>query len=183
MGEMILSSVLGKCHSVTPSIFVCFMPFQVFPYYITLIKWFVKSEHLACHEPFPYIFMRYAWWVLMSLEWVQLRCLVDLVDRSTRSFRRKVPTGIVVTNHKRWYWEEILGLFYNVVTGKTTNLRPDSIGTLMQMNSYFGHRVWNLYQCSMSCIALRYKFYKLLLSLIEYKNWSLCVVYCQYAIG
>ena len=31
-----LSSVLGKCCSVTPSIFVCFLPLQVFPYYITL---------------------------------------------------------------------------------------------------------------------------------------------------
>ena len=31
----LFSSVLGRCHSVTPSIFVCSMPFQVFPYYIT----------------------------------------------------------------------------------------------------------------------------------------------------
>ena len=31
-------AVLGKCRSVTPSIIVCFMSFQVFPYYI-IIKW------------------------------------------------------------------------------------------------------------------------------------------------
>ena len=30
-------AIIGKCRSVTPSIFVCFMLFQVFPYYITLI--------------------------------------------------------------------------------------------------------------------------------------------------
>ena len=41
------------------------------------------------------------------------------------------------------------------------------------MFSYFGHKVWNLYQCSVSCIALRYKFDKLFLSLIANKNWSL----------
>ena len=33
-----LLSVLGKCCSVTPSIFVCFLPFQVFPNYITLLS-------------------------------------------------------------------------------------------------------------------------------------------------
>ena len=37
-GRTTLSSVLGKCCSVTPFIFVCFMYFQVFPYYITVKK-------------------------------------------------------------------------------------------------------------------------------------------------
>ena len=34
-GRTTLSSVLGKCRSDTPSIFVCFLPFQVVPYYVT----------------------------------------------------------------------------------------------------------------------------------------------------
>ena len=45
--RMTLSFVLGKCCSVTPSNFVCFMPLQVFPYYdITIIyfSFFLSSS-------------------------------------------------------------------------------------------------------------------------------------------
>ena len=37
-GRTKLSSVLGKCRPVTPYIFVCFLSFQVFPYYITTVS-------------------------------------------------------------------------------------------------------------------------------------------------
>ena len=37
-GPTTLSSVLGKCHSVTPSIFVYFMPFHIVPYYEILYR-------------------------------------------------------------------------------------------------------------------------------------------------
>ena len=47
---MMLSSVLGKCRSVTPCIFVCFMPFQVFPYYITLDSEYNLSNLRALGE-------------------------------------------------------------------------------------------------------------------------------------
>ena len=37
-GQTTLSSVLGKCCSVTPSVLVCFLSSQVFPYYVTLLS-------------------------------------------------------------------------------------------------------------------------------------------------
>ena len=50
------------------------------------------------------------------------------------------------------------------------------------MYRYFRHRMWNLYQCSMSCIAFYYKFDKLFLILIANKNRTSCVVHHQYLI-
>ena len=38
VGRTMLPSVLDKRRSVTLSIFICLMPFQVFPYYITLLN-------------------------------------------------------------------------------------------------------------------------------------------------
>ena len=49
-----LSSVLGKCHSVTPSIFVCFMPFQVFPYYITIFSSDNRTHYTICQSTVQY---------------------------------------------------------------------------------------------------------------------------------
>ena len=44
------SSVLGKCRSVPPSIFVCFLPLQVFPYYVIIIIHYGRQwpEMLMC---------------------------------------------------------------------------------------------------------------------------------------
>ena len=143
-----------------------------------LIKWFVTWELLACHEPSPHIPINTHALCMMGmwLEWVQL----DLVVQGTKSFCRNVPKGIMITCHKRWYWGDSWHIL-ECCKVKTTN-RPDSVGTIMQMYLYFGHRMWNFYQYSMSCIALCYKFHTLFLSLKENKNGSLYVEYCQYVI-